>query len=92
MMGKPTGCYTNHYVRQAGYWVHMDGTSASAPLFAGLVAILNEARLAVRARDFSFAAMHSNTSSWQQRIIDLRSYQVLAFERICTFQQHVAHH
>ena len=41
-----TGVVTNYFQRRNGRWVHTDGTSASAPAFAGLVAVMNAARLA----------------------------------------------
>jgi tripeptidyl-peptidase-1 len=43
--GSPTAEYTNFYLRRNGRWTHEDGTSASAPAFAGVVALLNHARL-----------------------------------------------
>merc|ERR1719217_934378 len=44
--GTCTGECANYYLRQAGHWTHEDGTSASAPAFAGMVAVMNEHRLA----------------------------------------------
>ena len=43
--GSPTAEYANYYLRRNGRWTHEDGTSASAPAFAGVVALLNHARL-----------------------------------------------
>merc|ERR1712084_193764 len=44
--GSCTGECANYYLRQAGYWTHEDGTSASSPAFAGMIAVINEHRLA----------------------------------------------
>lgn len=44
--GTCTGECANYYLRQNGYWTHEDGTSAASPAFAGMVAVLNEHRLA----------------------------------------------